>query len=356
MRSESATVNRSSRFCVPVLCFSSGIPVASAEHGRGRNFVTQKGMQYKDCNSIADVVREVFDLIRWDSSRFAANEVTYYFRGENRNHEHDGSNDVPRNPARPSLYYVPGQVNHESDFFNEALRTFPDEFSRDKSTFEILTRMQHYQYPTRLLDITSKLTTAIGFVTNKGYDGKDHSGLNGFIHVYRVKTARIKYGTSDTVTALSNLARLKSDHVTFDEEGLRYLGAECRNERAGFYVEEGSDVTKKLRRDLRKVFCVKPMVNNIRVNFQLGEFFLFGCNEKKSMLDATFDECDYENENAATEGIAEIGLVTLSPMAKQEAPEMSLYLDLGEARPYPDFFHHSPYLSKVYKRRSDNDI
>ena len=42
MRSESATVIRSSRFCVPVLCFSSGIPVASAEHGRGRNFHYEK--------------------------------------------------------------------------------------------------------------------------------------------------------------------------------------------------------------------------------------------------------------------------------------------------------------------------
>ena len=35
MRSESATIIRSFRFCVPVLCFSSGIPVASAEHGAG---------------------------------------------------------------------------------------------------------------------------------------------------------------------------------------------------------------------------------------------------------------------------------------------------------------------------------
>ena len=42
MRSESATIIRSSRFCVPVLCFSSGIPVASAEPGRGRNFHYEK--------------------------------------------------------------------------------------------------------------------------------------------------------------------------------------------------------------------------------------------------------------------------------------------------------------------------
>ena len=352
MRSESAAHREPNRFCVPVLCFSSGIPVASAEHGRGR--VLFDGMQYRECNSVADVVREVFDLIRYDSSRFAKGEVSYYFRGENRNFK--VPNEVPRYKTIPGIYRNEAHLEHESDFFNEALRTYPEEFSRDKSTFEILTRMQHYGYPTRLLDVTSKLMTAVGMVSNKGYDLKDFGNENGFIHVYRVKTARIKYGTSDTVTALSNLARLKSGHVTFDEEGLRYLGAECKNERAGFYVEEGSDVTKKLRRDLRKVFCVKPMVNNIRVNFQLGEFFLFGCNENKAMLDATFDECDYENENAATEGIAEIGLVTLSPMAKKEAQEMSLYLDIGEARLYSDFWHHSRCLSETYKRRSTNDI
>ena len=304
-------------------------------------------MQYKECNSVSDIIREVFDLIRSDSSRFTKGEVSYYFRGENRNFK--VPNEVPRYKTMPGIYREDGHLEHESDFFNEALRTYPEEFSRDKSTFEILTRMQHYGYPTRLLDVTSKLTTAIGMVANTGYDGKDCSNENGFIHVYRVKAERIKYGTSDTVTALSNLARLKSNHVTFDEEGLRYLGAECKNERAGFFVEEGTEITKALRRDLKKVFCVKPMVNNIRVDFQLGEFFLFGCNEQKKCLDATFDECLYDNPAAATEGIAEIGLIMMTPQAKKEAREMSDYLDIGEHRLYPDFQHHSQALKERYK-------
>ena len=304
-------------------------------------------MQYRDSNSVADVVREIFDLIRSDSSRFLKGEVTYYFRGENRNFK--VPNEVPRYKTIPGIYREDGHLEHESDFFNEALRTYPEEFSRDKSTFEILTRMQHYGYPTRLLDVTSKLMTAVGMVSNKGYDLQDYSDQNGFIHVYRVKTGRIKYGTSDTVTALSNIARLKSDHATFNEEGLRYLGAECRNERAGFYVKEDSKVTKLLRRDLRKVFCVKPMVNNIRINFQLGEFLLFGCNEQKKCLDATFDECDYDNPAAATEGIAEIGIIIMTPKAKKNSCEMSDYLDIGEHRLYPDFQHHSQILKERYK-------
>lgn len=42
-------------------------------------------MQYRECYSVSDVVREVFDLIRLDRSHFGENYVSYYFRGENRN-------------------------------------------------------------------------------------------------------------------------------------------------------------------------------------------------------------------------------------------------------------------------------
>lgn len=350
MRSESATVNGRSflRPCA-VFLFRHTSRLGGTRPGT-RFVVTKEGMQYRDCNSIADVVREVFDLIRKDRSCLRENDVSYYFRGESHNYECEGSDNVPQKPQRPSIYYEGNNwIAHESDFFNEALRTYPEEFSRDKSTFEILTRMQHYGYPTRLMDVTSKLATAIGIVISKGYEGVDYQKRNGFIHVYRVKNEGIKYGTSDTVTALSNIARLKQKRFLYEPGGLRYLGAECKNERAGFFIEEGCETTKSLRRDLKKVFCVKPMVNNIRANFQLGEFFLFGCNDKKKCLDATFSEADYDNESAATEGIARIGIITLTSRAKEEAHEMSDYLDIGEHRLYPDFWHHSRHLMKIFK-------
>ena len=69
------------------------------------------------------------------------------------------------------------------------------------------------------------------------------------------------------------------------------------------------------------------------------------------MLDATFGECDYENENAATEGIAEIGIIIMTPHAKKDAREMSDYLDIGEHRLYPDFKHHSDHLNEMFKER-----
>ena len=308
-------------------------------------------MKYAECHSVADIVREVFDLVRWDRSRAHGGRVAYYFRGENANH--DGGDDVPRDLLRPGICRDDSLLKFEPEIFNEALRVFPEEFVRDRTTFEILTRMQHYGYPTRLLDVTPKPMTAMGMVRSQGNRGDEtRKRRNGFIHVFRVNADRIKYGTSDTVTALSNLARIKSDHVTIED--LRYLKAECQNERAGFFWEKGSKITEALERDVQKVWCVRPMVNNIRVNFQAGEFFLFGCHDQKKPLQATFAESEYDDSRSPTEGIARIGILTVTPRAKEEMDDFVECLDIGDERLYPDFAHHSEMLREKYKKEKWN--
>lgn len=156
-----------------------------------------------------DVMREVLDLVRWDRSRRDGSDVAYYFRGERKAHPDEVS--LLSAPQKPGVYYALDRLKHESDIFNEALRAFPEEFAKDRTTFEKLVRMEHYGYPTRLMNVTPKLMTALGMVRSEGYaPNAEDDEQNGYIHVYRVRESRIKYGTSDTVTALSNLARLKS--------------------------------------------------------------------------------------------------------------------------------------------------
>lgn len=301
------------------------------------------------CDSVADIVREVFDLVRWDRDRLRpdGHEVFYYFRGERKAFP-DESTFLTR-PQCPGVYYTDKRLEHESDIFNEALRTFPEEFSKDRTTFEKLTRMEHYCYPTRLMNVTPKLITALGMVKSEGYDPKpEDSVMNGYVHVYRVRGDRIKYGTSDTVTALSNLARIKKERVTISD--LSYLVAECKNDRAGFFWDENSETSHALQRDIQKVWCVRPMVNNIRMNFQVGEFFLFGCGEQKTPINTTFDECNYDDEDSPSYGIARIGIIAVTPMAKKELQEFEQTLDIGDERLYPDFEHHSKMLRNKYKK------
>ena len=303
-------------------------------------------MVYRECNTVADVFREVFELVKWDRSHIETGEeddkVAYYFRAENKNYAPKGSPCPPSMPAIPSLFRDDKYIQNEHVIFNEAIRCYPQEFPAEETTFERLTRMAHFELPTRLLDVSPRLATAIGMASllSSGDDEKEFFTWNGFIRVYRVNKEKIKYSTSDTIVALSNLARIRSENI--DISNLRYLAYECMNERAGFYWEKDSDVSKKLMRDIKKVWCVRPVNNNVRIQAQRGEFFIFGCENEKDKINASFSEFDYNNPDAATNGIAEIGIITLTPSLKREVKEMAEILDVTEDRLYPDFgrFHN----------------
>ena len=307
-------------------------------------------------SNVPSIFKALFEMIKECTFWNMGERDMFYFRGERNNFECPGAAMPPNEPPVPGIYRNPSSklVDHESDIFNEALRTFPAQFKDDKTTFEILTRMQHYGYATRLLDVTPKITTALAMLLSPDGKGEQHIDETGFIHVYRVKSDKIKYSTGDTVTALSNLARIKSDHVRLDD--LSYLAYECQNERAGFIWKKFGNreddlqrVSEKLDRDIKKVWCVRPVINNPRIDFQVGEFFLFGCLDRKAMLDASFEEYDYDNPEAATEGIARIGVLAVSPEAKYEAKQMSMYLDIGIERIYPDFHFHSQAINERFK-------
>ena len=308
-------------------------------------------MVYQECNTVAEVFHGVFDLVKWDRSHIETGEendrVAYYFRAENKNYAQKGSSCPPSMPAVPSLFRDDKYIQNEHVIFNEAIRCYPQEFSASETTFERLTRMAHFELPTRLLDVSPRLATAIGMASlpSPSDDKEKFFTWNGFIRVYRVNKEKIKYSTSDTIVALSNLARIKPENI--DVANLGYLAYECKNERAGFYWEEGSDVSEKLMSDIKKVWCVRPVNNNVRIQAQRGEFFIFGCGDKKEKIEASFSESDYNNPDAATNGIAEIGIITLTPSLKREVKEMAEILDVTEDRLYPDFgrFH------KVIKER-----
>ena len=301
--------------------------------------------------NVADAFRVVFDLVRRDRCRCESfddcDKPMYYFRGIGKNYAPKGSPCPPADPPTPSLLRDEKYRKNEHVIFNEAIRCYPQEFPAGETTFERLTRMQHFEIPTRLLDVTPRLVTAMGMASlpSIGDDKEKFYDWNGFIRVFRVKRTKIKYSTSDTIVALSNLARIKPDNIDITDLG--YLAYECKNERAGFYWKEGSKVSDALMRDIKKVWCVRPINNNVRIQAQRGEFFIFGCGDKKEPIEASFSESDYFNDVAATDGIAQIAIIKLTPSLKQEVRDMADILDVTEDRLYPDFgrFH------KVIKER-----
>lgn len=184
-------------------------------------------------------------------------DFNFYFRGHS---------DKTFEPI-PSIYRK-NNIEKEDRLYHEAIRRNPTEFTEYMSTFDNLVKMQHYELPTRLLDITSNPLVALFFAC-QGNDNTD-----GAVLVYSVLYNQIKYYDSDAVCILSNLVRRPID-FDFDEQkdSLIYDIQKDMPSFKGKYLENDA---------LHKVLCVLPKLNNNRIICQDGAFFIFGMGDSKN--------------------------------------------------------------------------
>jgi len=108
-------------------------------------------------------------------------------------------------------------VAKEHQILNEAVIRHPDEFAARGSYFEKLALMQHYDFPTRLLDLTENPLVALYFAC------KTKQQKQGEVILFWIKRDAIKYYDSDTVSLLSTLTAIPPDRFKKFNEELRNL-------------------------------------------------------------------------------------------------------------------------------------
>ncbi|WP_310742636.1 FRG domain-containing protein [Pasteurella multocida] len=110
----------------------------------------------------------------------------------------------------PSIYRKDNSKNtllikNEDKIIRDVIINSPDDFSDKDSLFSILVKLQHYGYPTRLLDLTTNALVALYFSATK-QDNND-----GELIVFDIPNDEIKYFDSDTVSILSALSLRNCD-------------------------------------------------------------------------------------------------------------------------------------------------
>lgn len=203
-------------------------------------------------NSLVDYVNYILELSN-NKSAF----TSLFFRGHN-----DKQYDNPTPSIFRSEY-----IKYEDVIYREAIRRLPNEFPEDMTTFDKLVKIQHYESPTRLLDISSNPLVALYFACKE-------NGADGLVFVYTILNSKINYYDSNKTCIISNLAKLHVDYdYMMDRDYLIYKIQEDKP----YYKEE-----HLLPHAVYDVICVLPKLNNDRIKNQSGAFLLYGMGVNKS--------------------------------------------------------------------------
>ncbi|WP_077340457.1 FRG domain-containing protein [Pseudocolwellia agarivorans] len=217
-----------------------------------------------ECKSVNDFLNVI--------SNVDEDELSSYFRGHaNKKFE-----------LQPSIYRKDEWYSNEDKIVREIIMRCPSDFSHMQTNFEKLVKMQHYDLPTRLLDITENPLVALYFSCSS----LEEKGEDGEVVFFKIPQKEIKYFDSDTVSVISALAWAKNDfEINFQHKKNSiefYKENKHANRLMHIIKQEKSYFLEKINPDhLQSVLCVKPKLDNPRVIRQEGAFLLFGIDNNK---------------------------------------------------------------------------
>lgn len=225
--------------------------------------------------------------------------------------------------------------------------------------------MQHYSAPTRLIDLSDDPLTALWFALNKECN-------NGVVYLIKIQKSKIKYSDSDTVTVISNLAKIGlfneqsekskqkiAEDVKFvvnsikdiDEfnsfPSIKYLLHEIRND-----VNHFEPIIDP--KHISSIQCVKPKLTNSRLKNQKGAFLLFGLNvdDPKNHFSLIRKQMESEYEYELNASIFHNHPVEEILKIKVGGIDKKILSKIGYTQPsiYPEMDKISEYFKNIYKK------
>lgn len=177
-------------------------------------------------------------------------------------------------------------LENERNAVRELISVHPNEFTHDTTMFDRLVRMQHFNLPTRLLDVSAN--PLVGLFNAVDDYGQPSSAKDGRVYYISVSESRKKYYDSDTISCVANLANLsamdKSDllnNIELDAHEFNDAEQMPTADRLIQFIRAEKAFFRPMiqPKDLMSAWYVVPKLSNRRIIAQNGAFLIFGLTD-----------------------------------------------------------------------------
>ena len=241
-----------------------------------------KSVSQPDAQNTGQRIESVADLIKRCLEMRNRNEgLTFYFRGER-----NGAWELRPSVMRSSEDGTFRLRTHEGEMLRDLISRRPEDFAGMNSALEQMVVAQHHGLKTRLLDVTRNPCVALF----SACDGRDparksqDNKMDGRLHVFAVQKELVKPFDSDTVSIISNFAKLDRGYQNLlvgktgaDSQAedpaipIQYVYDEAMRRLYHFIRQEKPQFEKLIDpRDFFRVFIVEPKQSFERIRAHSG--------------------------------------------------------------------------------------